>query len=311
MSAEGRTGPVGIFGRASARQNERPTVAPRRHDFVHSETLPRLVIQALERANQAFAEGSSAALSTELRTLVRVRSVAVSQLTYDQYAQTAPDPTITAVFKFNPGPGRGLLHLDTSLGLHIVERMLGGCDEDIPEIRALTVVEKAVLEGPLVRLLTELRKNCDSLASFQPELIGLADNVRSSMLVKTDEMMVVAGFEMQVAAVKGSMAICLPASSLRAVSAVEATKINDSSDKGLLREKLAASLRPLPATCVVRLGRANISAAELAALTEGDVLPLNRAAGSEMEMLVAGRPRFRCMAMRSGGRLAVKIVEGI
>jgi flagellar motor switch protein FliM len=273
--------------------------------------LPRPVIQALERACHTFAQNSSAALSTELRALVRVRSVAVSQLTYNQYAQTAPDPTIAAIFKLSPWPGRGLLELDTSLGLHFVERMLGGRGEGIPEVRALTVVEKAVLEGPLMRLLTELKKACEQLTRFQPELIGLADSVRAAALVKTEEMMMVAGFELQVAAVKGSMAIVLPANLLRVGGTVEAAETGRSTNEGALREKLAASLRPLPATCVVRLGRASISAAELVALAEGDVLPLDRAAGSEMEMLVAGRPRFRCMAMRSGGRLAVKIVEGI
>ncbi len=241
-----------------------------------------------------------------------MRPVSIRQLTIKHYAQSVVAPTIAAIFKLTPRSGCcGLLQLDLSLGLYLVARLLGDNSEDLPKARALTEVEKAVLEIPLRQILGELEKACASLINCQTRLIGLINSVRNSSMAETKEMLVLVEFELQLASVKGSMAIGLPASVFNVEAKASALEQVSFTDGSMLREKLAASLSLLPAACVVRVGRTNISAAELTTLAEGDVLPLEATAASTMELLVAGRPRFRCQAMQSDGRYAVKIIERI
>lgn len=309
--AQARTGAAEPPGGARSKQQERRAGEPRLHDFTHSEALPRPVVQALERVCSSLARGASAGLSADLREQVRVLPESLTQVTYDQYVQTAPDPTIAVTFRMSPLPGRGLLQLDTSLGMRIIEQLLGGRGEGAAAARALTMVEKALLEGTVARLLAELGTAFEALARFQPEVAVLVDSIRTAEVAKPMEAMAVAGFEMQIASVTGKMAICLPAISLKMGGAVEASAAGLSDDKVSLREMLGASLRSLPLTCVVRLGQARISAAELAALAEGDVLSLDTAASADLEMLVAGRAKFRCGPVRYGSRMAVKIVDRV
>ncbi len=114
---------------------------------------------------------------------------------------------------------------------------------------------------------------------------------------------------MEVESVKGGFTVCLPAISLKLGWAGETRAEGGAVEAASRRDRLAAAVTPAQVTCTVRLGRVSMSAAELASLDRGDVLCLERPAGANLEMLVAGKPKFWCRPVKSGEKLAVEIVR--
>ena len=318
MEGEGGAGNgVGDAQRPDAQQVEveaRPAGVPeegaseaRVHDFSRSEALPRTVVQMLERMCSSFARAAAAALSAYLRIQVEVSSLGLTQETYDRYVQSAPERAAVAIFKMGPLPGRGLLQLESGTAAWIVDHLLGG-EGEIDEARGgMTEVAKALLGGPVSRLLGELGTAWEEISGFEPELTEMVGSVRTAEAAKAMEAMVAARFAVEVDTLKGGFGICVPAISLKLGWAGETRAGDEAVDAASRRGRLAAAAMAAEVTCAVRLGRVSMSPAELAGLAPGDVLCLDRASSAELEMLVAGRPKFRCRPVRSGDRAAVEI----
>jgi len=278
------------------------------HDFSRSEALPRTAVQALERMCSSFARAAAAALSAYLRTQVQVSSLGLKQETYDQYVQSAPERAAVAIFRMGPLPGRGLLQLESGTAAWIVDYLLGGKGETGEVQGGLTEVEKALLEGPVSRLLGELGTAWEEFSGFNPELTEMVGSVRTAEAAKAMEAMVAARFAVEVDSFAGGLMICVPAISLKLGWAGETRAGAEAMDAVARRERLAAAVMPAEVTCTVRLGGVSMSASELAGLARGDVLCLDRPAGADLEMLVAGKAKFRCRPVRSRNQLAAEIV---
>lgn len=297
VGVEARTAGVPAEGESEARV----------HDFSRSEALPRAVVQALERMCSSFARAAAAALSAYLRTQVEVSSLGLTQETYDRYVQSAPERAAVAIFRMGPLPGRGLLQLESDTAAWINDYLLGGKGE-IDEARGgPSEVEKALLGGPVSRLLGELGTAWEEFSGFEPELTEMVGSVRTAEAAKAMEAMVAARFAMEVDAFKGGFGICVPAISLKLGWAGETRAGDEAVDAASRRGRLAAAAMAAEVTCAVRLGRVSMSPEELAELVPGDVLCLDRASGADLEMLVAGKPKFRCRPVRSGDRVAAEI----
>jgi flagellar motor switch protein FliM len=281
------------------------------HDFTRSEALPRPVVQALERACSGFARAAAASLSTHLRTSFQVKATPLRQVAYDQFVDSAPDPATIGVFTMGSVTGRGMLMLDREFGLWLVDYLLGGQGEVVAPKRPLTEVDKAVLHGVMSSLLTEFGVACEDLLHMEPQLAGIVDSPRQAEIAKAMEAVAMASFSLTGEAASGEMTICVPSLPLKlgAGGTGESGGESAPSDARSVRERVRAALCPIAVPCVVRLGLTAVSAAEVASLQEGDVLPLSTRADEDLEMLVAGRQKFRCRPVREGHRVAVRIVS--
>ena len=295
-------------GRGGSRQGGRIHEA-RVHDFARGEALPRTTVQALEGVYSSFARAAAITLSAYLHTPFQMSMLSLDQLTYDQFVRSVPDPTVIAVFEIKPLPGKAILEVNPAIGFWIVDHMLGGEGEILKTPRPLTHMERALIEGALSRMLVELGAACKDLIPMEPELVEIVESARAAEIAKPTDAVAVASFEATVSSLTTMASICLPVIALKLGRAGGRGSHDDAAatDPRALRRRLAAALMPLPVACVVRLGRARLSAAELRALEEGDVLPLDRCVAEGLEMAVGGRPKLCCRPAASEDRLVVEI----
>ncbi len=308
LAAAEREGKRGGRGRPGAARVHEARV----HDFARSADLSSPTVQALEGIHSSFARAVTVTLSAYLHGAFEVSLLSLDQLSYSQFARSVPEPTVVCVFSVKPLPGRAILELNPSIGFWIVDRLLGGEGEIVKTPRPLTELEKALIEGTLSRMLRELGTAWEEMLHLEPELIEITDSAGAAEIARPADAVAVASFEVTVGPIAGMASVCFPVISLK-LGKVDVGPSEEAAGKGAraeassLREGLEAAISGAEVDCVVRLGTTRMSAADLADLAPGDVLCLDRASSAELEMLVAGRPKFRCRPVRSGDRAAVEI----
>jgi len=312
-----------LLASLSAAQREGPRRAPghqgkplvheaRVHDFARSETLSASSVQALQSAYTAFARGSAAALSSYLHVPLETSFLSLDQLTYDQFVRSVPDPTVAAVFRADPLAGSGILELNPAVAFWIVDRLLGGSGAIADGPRPLTEIEKALVEGAISRMLSELAASWRDLVHLEPALVEILDSAEAADIARPTDAAAVASFEVKVGDITSTASICLPVISLKlarvgARGPEDAQHRDQPPDPASTRAGLVRALEHVPITCTVRLGTALVPAAELAALERGDVICLDNHARGDLLMLVGDVPKFRCHPTSSGRQLAVRL----
>ncbi len=283
------------------------------HDFARGEALSRSTLQALESLYGAFAITAAARLSTYLRARCRIALLSVDQLTYQQFKRSVPDPTVIGLLDLVHLPGQAILEINQSVGLWIIDHILGGEGEAPKLARPLTDVEKVLVEGALSNLVSELRIAFPGLPEATAALAHVLHSAEAAAIAEPAEPVVVASFEITLDNLTGMASICIPADSLR--PAADAQSRGDSAEQTAVwwaaadESAVAASLMRLRIPCRVRLGTASVSAAHLASIAVGDVICLDRPLSGAMEFLVAGRPKFNCHPVAAGTKLAVEITR--
>lgn len=315
----GPSAPVGGSRRARRPRVERASESGPQapvHDFVHSEGLPRSAAQALEAVCGAFARATSASLAAHLRSPLQVSLLSLDQLSYDQFLRALPDQTVIALAAIGPLPGHAILELDPALAFWMTDRLLGGDGQGPRGPRPLTQVERAVIEGPVSRLLTDLGTAWQDRLPAKPKLVEILDGAAQAQIAKPTDAVAVASFEVSAGSLAGTFRICIPTISLKLASLDAGDPSSPAPapgrgapDDAPPRARLTEAITSLPVQCTVRLGVAEITAAELARLEEGDVLCLNTRVTDPLDLLVGSAPKLHCRPRTIGGKLAVEVLR--
>jgi flagellar motor switch protein FliM len=307
-------------------QNEKPGPRPRKgqpqihearvHDFAGGEKLSRDAIKSLNSISMAFAHGISGVLTNYVHKHVNASLLSLEQETYDQFCRSVPDPTVSSVFSLAPIPGQAILELNPAIAFWMLDCLLGGAG-DIPSApRPVTDVEKALLEGVIGRLLIEMAKAWESVASVAPSLINIETSVAEVEIAQPSDAVVVSSFEVSTDTITGMASVCIPALSLK-LSEIDIMHVGCSSQSEIsdpdlylatIKQNLAQALQDIPVACSVRLGTTALTAEILENLQVGDVLCMEQSAREPLEMLVHGTPKFDCQPLSVDGGLAVKIL---
>jgi flagellar motor switch protein FliM len=290
---------AGEGGRRAGRRHGATAVHEARvHDFARGDALSRSMLQALESSYAGFAATAAAKLSGYLRARCRMALLSVDQLSYQQFKRSVPDPTVIGLLDLIHLPGEAVLELNQSVGLWIIDRMLGGAGEPPTLARALTEIEKALVSGALSILVSELSIALPGLPHAHATLLRVLHSAEAAEIAGPSEPVVVTSFEITLDDLIGMASICIPAGSLRGVADPQSA-----SDAGE-SEVVSAALMHIRIPCAVRLGTVTMSAADVAGVAVGDVICLDRPPSGAMQFLVAGRPKFTCLPVPAGARSA-------
>lgn len=281
------------------------------YDFRHPEKFSRDQQRTLELLHDQFARRLQTALSAYLRTVVQINMLGLEQGVYDEYVRQVPSPAVLYPISMDPLPGRAVLELHPNVVFIIVDRLLGGLGKGLAKARELTDVEATLLETVVWEVLSSLKESWTNIVQLQPRLGDIAFTPQFLQVALSSETVLTISFEIRILDSAGTMRLCIPegvfepimgqlsaqayfASTRRALAAGEQT---------LLRKKLDRVHVPV----VGQLGEAQVSIQDMVNLQIGDVIPLERRSGDELEVLIAGKPKFRARPGVLGRHVALKI----
>ena len=143
---------------------------PRTYDFRRPTKLSREHVRVLQIAQEAFARQTTTVLTTMLRAGARLELLGIEQHSYDDYVASLPDPCFLATFTIEPLAGKGVLAYPLDIAMAAVDHMLGGSGAADQPDRPMTVMETAITNHLLNRLLQEFTASFTHVVELQPEI---------------------------------------------------------------------------------------------------------------------------------------------
>lgn len=281
------------------------------YDFRRPSKFSKDQLYTLEVIYDNFCRLLTTFLSGILRSRVLAKVVSVDQITYEEFIRSIPNPTILNVFSMEPLEGKAILEINPIIGFSIIDRLFGGPGLSTVKGRPLTEIERSVIEKLSEKILSHFRESWISLIELDAFLESIEINPQFTQIQSPLEMVIIITINMQIGETEGLINICLPCLMLEPISDKLNTKFWFSGTSPAADAKSVQHLRKvvektsLPISAV--LGRNTISINELMGLQVGDVIPLERAKSSDLEVYIEKKLKYLGKPGLSGNNLAIQI----
>src|SRR5688572_28531703 len=103
-----------------------PKTKAQTYDFRRPDRIAKDQLRSIHLLHDSFARSLASSLSAYLRAYVVVNVVSVEQLSFAEFAQFLPSPTLIVILGMRPLDGNAVLELNPSLVFPLLEIMLGG-----------------------------------------------------------------------------------------------------------------------------------------------------------------------------------------
>jgi flagellar motor switch protein FliM len=221
---------------------------------------------------------------------------------------TAELPEQVAVFQVDVAGQTqpALLAISGELAVPLVLSVLGDQVESVPERRVVTPVEMSILELLVAQTIEALNEGGIGAGYPKCELVGAVPRPVPMRIFPLEENLVVLRFCSRFAWGDGALQWIWPESMAEGLF-VDTTPLADATAED--SRVLAAVAQRLPFEIRVRLGGVKLSVAELATLSEGDVLILDQKITEPLTCHVGHQPLLKAWPTVTGNRQSIQIAS--
>ncbi len=282
------------------------------YDFRRPERVSKEQLKGLQSLFEAFARELSIALPPFLRTVVRVDLLSIDQFTYDEFILSVSRPTCLCVINLAPLEGNAVMELNPSVVFPVVDRVLGGKGRMITEPRELTEIENRIVHRLVLMMLEGWRRAWEQLIEFKMTIISQESDPLIVQIVAGSDMVILAGYEVHIGEVVGSINLCIPLIFLNPVldQITQQTRFMRRRTAELATQtqnKILRIVRQSRVPVDVVLGEAEIPLKDIARLQVGDIIQLDCDESQLAKVEVGGIERYRAVPGRHGEQSAVRI----
>ena len=271
----------------------------RPYDFARPRAVSARQLRTAEAVHAGLAVSLAEALSEFAGEPVGVRTRSLDEVQAVDFERSRSQPAALFVAALGDG-GPGLaLDVAPALALFVVERHLGGADPLGDQPRALSDLERAVVERHW--LPTLWARFAGAWGSVPPRHARFAADPRLLVLAAPDDRVLVADLEVTVGDGSAVLSLCYPTAALQLLLGAPDARPEACSDAG-------GALDALPLVLRAELGRTRLTVGELRSLEPGDVVPLGVAPDAPVPVWVGDRFRFEARAGAAGTRLALEVL---
>src|SRR5271166_4136690 len=125
---------------------ETSAASARAYDFRRPDRIAKDQLRSIHLLHDNFARNLASSLSGYLRAYVIVNLVSVEQLSFAEFTQCLPSPTVLVSLGVKPFDGNAVLELNPSLVFPLLEMLLGGNGKGAALARETTEIEQSILD---------------------------------------------------------------------------------------------------------------------------------------------------------------------
>ncbi len=300
-----------VDAEAARQTSAERTVKP--FDFLRPNKFSRDQLRTIELLHDGFCRDAGTQLAGALRAPVEIEVLSADQVTYGEFINSLPVPTLVTVSTMEPLEGNVIVELNLPLAFSMIDRLVGGPGSGRPRFRELTEIEGALIAGTTNILLSAFSEAWSSVFEASFRAVATEMNPQSAQIVAPSEIVVLITFEMRVGDSRGMLSLCIPYLVIEpAVSKLSARSYFSGSSNANLaetRENIERELGRVRIPLSVVLGAAELSVEDLMSLAPGDVIPLGAAPGAEASVRIGSRAAFLAQPGTRGRRAAVQITR--
>lgn len=307
--AEGGTLVLGPEGRKQWRDPDQ--IRP--YDFRQPASLAPSELRKLRLRHEEFVRSLASRLSMYLRLEVSLRLDRLQTLYYQRFTEGLGNPTHLTLFKAEPLKGIGLLDIPPTLGLAIVDRLLGGSANVQAAARDLTEIETALLDQVVQIILNEWCNHWQSFQDLRPSVLGHENQGSFLQTAPHDTVMACFALEMGIGESHQPVQLAFPHYMLEPI--VEHLMASTISDR--TRKRPAETQRPqwnpglndVPVGVTAEWSGLELSAREMVTLKPGQILMLDPQMTQQIRVRVASATKYHGRLGTCGGHWAVELTQ--
>lgn len=287
----------------------------RSFDFMRPSKFSKDQLRTIALLHEVFCRAVQTQLSGSLRAMVDVEVVSADQLSYGEFVNSMPAPSLITIVTMEPLEGNAVVEMSLPLVFSIIDRLAGGPGTQRPKPRELTEIELALVQNVTETILAGFTEAWASVIPLRFRRVGVEMNPQFAQVVAPSEMVVLITFEVRIGAATGTISLCVPYVVLEpAMDKLTAqsyfSNLTEASSPEL-QEDIASHLGGVTVQLTVELGNARLNVGDLLALAPGDVIPLSVAPGSDAVVRVGERDAFHAQPGTRGRNAAVQITSVI
>ena len=289
------------------RKEERPQPVVN-YNFRRPDRVTKDQMRSLHFLHDRFARNVSTSMSAYLRVVTEVTILSVEQFTYSEFLMSLSDPTAFYAVSMRPLEGVAALELNPAVAFTMIDRMLGGSGRGVMVNRALTEIEQNVTDGLVKLVLENLTETWRGVVDVQFRISGRDTRPQMLQVAAPNEVVLLLSFEIRIAETRGVLNVCIPASSIEAVSGsfTRSWQKTRREMTGPEQEALHENLGRVTVTLEAAI-QSSIEAGDFLRLQVGDVIALDHPSQNPIEVRVNGRAKFEGAPSASSTRTHVRL----
>jgi flagellar motor switch protein FliM len=282
------------------------------YDFRRPDKFSKEHIRAIQNIHETFARVTASSLSSYLRSATTVSLSSIEQVVYDEYIHQLSNPTLVNLVELQPLAGRIVVEMNMTIGLAMLDRMMGGAGQVAARRTEFTDIEMVLLRSLGATLSAGLRDGWTAVAEIQPVLVETVLNADLVQAALPGDIAALLLFEIHTLGMSGSISICVPHPVIeplmdrlntRAWFSSSLRKSESEND----RNRLAESIREARLPITVELGATKVTIGELLEIRADDVIRLDRGLEADLPIRAGRRARLMGRPGTLGGNRAVQI----
>ncbi|MDR2935227.1 MAG: flagellar motor switch protein FliM [Candidatus Adiutrix sp.] len=285
------------------------------YDLTNQERIIRGRMPTLDIINDRFARLFRQTMSTSLRKVVDVSTVAVDMIKFGEFMRNLPVPTSLHVFKADPLRGHALLVIQAQLVFNLIDSFFGGSGRGYIKLegRDFTPIESRMITKVVKMALEDLEKAWNPVHPLELTYIRSETNPQFASVVAPTEVVIVVKFEFELEGTVGVISLCLPYSTIEPIrSKLYAGFQSDQLEVDTAwSNRFIERVREAEVNMKVELGQTTVTGEDLLNLAIGDVLMLRHDVREPLVIQVEGVPKFKVYAGTSRGQKAIRVIGDI
>jgi flagellar motor switch protein FliM len=264
----------------------------------------------LRSVHETFAKSLSNVLSTFLQSEIQANLAGISVTTAGDFQNNLANPSCLIKLRLHPEQERMILHLDAVTVLTLLDLLLGGSGQPLPEPRELTEIEWSLLEeisrvmmrclGESWQIVKPVEFVVESLSN-DPSLTPCPEPALSVLRIS---------FDLQLAEQVGHFEIAVPRSFFDSLAPVhEPQEPAAEAPSQLDRERNARLLQDAEVELEVLLEGTQLSFRDLRALRQGQVVRFDHGLNEPLRGVVNGDVSVIGHVLSAGSKRAFQVEE--
>jgi flagellar motor switch protein FliM len=285
------------------------------YDFVDQSRVIKTKMPTFDALNDQFARNFRVTLTTILRRIVDISVQPLEVLKFSDFAKNLPVPTSLHIFKMEPLRGSALFVIDSLLVFYLVECFLGGSGKGRTKVegREFTPIEQKLISRVVHLAYADLEKVWHPVHPVKIQHVRSEINPQFARIVHPNDPVIISRHTVEMDELSGQISICIPFANIEPIK----PKLMASFQKEQQEvdpywfQQVRDSIRKIQVGLRVELGKTTMSANDVAKLTTGDIIRLNKDLGEPLLVDVEGVPKFNAYAGICKGNKAFQLLEDV
>src|SRR6266852_6529289 len=264
------------------------------YDFRRPDRIAKDQLRSIHLLHDNFARNLASSLSGYLRAYVVVNLISVEQLSFAEFTQCLPSPTVLVALGMKPFDGNAVMELNPSLVFPLLEMLLGGNGKGAALSRETTEIEQSILDTLFRIILHDLSLAWQTVANLTFSVEGRETEPQLLQILSPNEAVVSIGLEIRVGDNTGLMNIGMPSIIIKMLRQKFDRQLSVRKTDSTMAEqtRMLNLLKPTRLHLDTRLEGSTLMVQDLMKLEPGHVLNFDYPLERPLRLIVNGQDKY-------------------